>query len=329
MNLYVSPDAETSQNTFSSISEAILRIPEHNCSEVTIRVAPGIFREKVTLNRPHVHLLGESARDCVITFGDYAKAAMPDGGKRGTFRSYTMLVDADDVTLENLTIENDAAPRERVGQAIALYADGDRLTVKNCRLLGHQDTLFTGPLPPEPIEPGSFAGPKEFAPRRVGRQYYKDCYICGDIDFIFGSATAYFEGCELASILWNDASPVQGYATAASTPEGMPYGYVFHGCRFTYVHENGTGRAMPCVYLGRPWRDYAKTVLIDCCLGEHVHPDGFHDWDKPIARKNCFYAEYKSHGPGACAHRADFVRSLTDGEALAFSKGNVLGDFAT
>lgn len=325
MNLYVSSNP-ASQDTFSSINEAVSQIPENNRSAVTIHVAPGVYREKVTLNRPHVRIVGENAKDCVISWGDYANALMPDQSRRGTFRSYTMLVDADDVTLERLTIENSSSPREKAGQAIALYADGDRLAVKDCHLLGHQDTLFTGPLPPEPIEPGSFVGPKEHAIRRVGRQYYHNCYICGDVDFIFGSATAYFEDCEIASILSGDGTA--GYATAASTPEGVPYGYVFSGCRFTYTGDGSIAR--PCVYLGRPWRDYAKTVLLDCCLGEHICAEGFHDWNKPHARDNCLYAEYKSHGPGACdaSRRADFVQSLSDEEALMYSKAKVLGDFA-
>lgn len=150
----------------------------------------------------------------MISFGDYGYEIMPDGIKRGTFRSYTFFVHAADVTLRNLTIENTAGDSKTHGQAIALYAECDRFIAESCRILGHQDTLFTGPLPPEEYEPGGFRGPTESAPRINGRQYYHNCYICGDIDFIFGSATAYFEGCTIASL-----GP--GYVTAASTPEGQ------------------------------------------------------------------------------------------------------------
>lgn len=332
LKLTVAPNSnDTNQNTFHTISEAISHVPKNNTETVTIAVAPGVYHEKITLDRPYIHLVGSSADECIITYGDYARDLMPDGSKRGTFRSYTFLLDADHVTLENLTIRNSSFPRSKAGQAVALYADGDNLQIKSCRLESYQDTLFTGPLPPAPMQIGGFTGPKEFAERRVGRQYYKDCYICGDVDFIFGSAIAYFETCEIASVyseelaLPSDGStPIYGYATAASTPEGSPYGYVFDRCRFTSTCPKQS------VYLGRPWRDYAQTVLLNCDLGEHIHPEGFHDWNKPEARQTCLYAEYKSTGSGADNgqnRRADFVRSLSDEEALRYTKDKVLPNF--
>ena len=321
----------TDQNTFSTIAQAISHVPKDNREPVTIFVTAGIYYEKITLDRPYIHLVGSSADECIITYDDYARDLMPDGSKRGTFRSYTFFVDADHVTLENLTIRNSSSPRSKAGQALALYADGDNLIVKSCRLESYQDTLFTGPLPPAPMQIGGFTGPKEFAERRVGRQYYKDCYICGDVDFIFGSAIAYFETCEIASVFSEELSPnpdgsapIYGYATAASTPEDSPYGYVFDRCRFTSTCP------IESVYLGRPWRDYAQTVLINCYLGEHIHPEGFHDWNKPDAHKTCLYAEYNSTGPGADngqGRRADFVRSLSEEEALRYTIDKVLRDF--
>ena len=332
LKLTVAPgNNHTDENTFSTINEAISHVPEDNSEPVTILVTAGVYYEKVTLDRPYIHLVGSSVDECIITYDDYARDLMPDGSKRGTFRSYTFFVDADHVTLENLTIRNSSSPRSKAGQALALYADGDCLYVKSCRLESYQDTLFTGPLPPAPVQIGGFTGPKEFAERRVGRQYYKDCYICGDVDFIFGSAIAYFETCEIASVFSEELSPnsdgstpVYGYATAASTPEDSPYGYVFDRCRFTSTCPKQS------VYLGRPWRDYAQTVLLNCDLGEHIIPEGFHDWNKPEARKTCFYAEYNSTGPGADNgqnRRADFVRILSDEEALRYSKDKVLRDF--
>ena len=171
--------------------------------------------------------MSESSSDTVISYDDYALDLMEDGSKRGTFRTYTLFIDTHDVTLQHLTIENASGDSATHGQAIALYADGDRLTIDSCRLLGHQDTLFTGPLPEKERQPGGFIGSKQFAPRINGRQYYKNCYICGDIDFIFGSATAYFEHCTLESLLRTKTSeqsdsvsdtsafpPIQGYVTA-------------------------------------------------------------------------------------------------------------------
>ena len=325
INLTVSKTG-SGENCFPTLSEAISRIPNDTDEPVTIFLTSGIYHEKITIERPYVTLVGEDKDTTVIAFDDCANQIMPDGRKRGTFRSYTMFLNSHDITLSDLTIRNAAFPRSKAGQALALYADGDRLVIKNCRLESYQDTLFTGPLPPAPLSPGGFTGPKEFDERIVGRQYYKNCYICGDVDFIFGSATAYFENCEIASVYSEKLSPdrdgdapVYGYATAASTPEGYPYGYVFNKCRFTGTCPDRS------VYLGRPWRNFAKTILIDCHLGSHIREEGFHDWNKKEAHETLFYAEYHSTGEGAVpSKRAPFVKQLTDREAANYTKESVL-----
>lgn len=346
---------------FHSLQEAIDSIPAGCNTPVTIELAPGIYHEKVTLEKPHVTLvgMGTSPEDTVISYDDYGLFMMPDGKKRGTFRSYTLFVHAADVTLRNLTIENASGDSKTHGQAIALYAECDRFIADSCRLLGHQDTLFTGPLPPKEKEPGGFVGPTQFAPRINGRQYYKNCYICGDVDFIFGSATAYFEGCTLESfsrtakassieetcVAPKDSAFVpEGYVTAASTPEGQEYGYVFSECSFI-----SKDCAPSTVYLGRPWRDYARTVLLNCALGNHIHPAGFHDWNKEHVHGTVFYAEHGSYPvteSSACddicnssressaqctdagcrpyPHRADFVCELDAVQAEHFSREKVL-----
>lgn len=318
------------KNCFPTVGKAITALPVDADIPVTILIKPGTYHEKVELSRSHVTLLGEDAESTVLTFDDCATQMMPDGSKKGTFRSYTLLLNANDITLDNLTIRNAAFPRSKAGQALALYADGDRILVRNCRLESYQDTLFTGPLPPNPLSPGGFTGPKEFDKRIVGRQLYQNCYICGDIDFIFGSAIAYFENCEIASVyseelpLDKDGNiPVYGYATAASTPEGYPYGYVFDHCSFTSTCPHRS------VYLGRPWRNFAKTVLINCQLGPHIHPEGFHDWNKKEAHDTILYAEYQSTGEGAAPDkRAPFVKQLTEEEALFYQKAKVLSGWS-
>ena len=204
---------------FSSIGSALAQIPANNTTPVIIEIAPGIYHEKLTINKPYITLrgMGESSAHTVISYDDYALDLMEDGSKRGTFRTYTLFIDTHDVTLQHLTIENVSGDSATHGQAIALYADGDRLMIDSCRLLGHQDTLFTGPLPEKERQPGGFIGPKQFAPRINGRQYYKNCYICGDIDFIFGSATAYFEHCTLESLLRTKTSAQSDLVSTTST----------------------------------------------------------------------------------------------------------------
>lgn len=295
----VSPERAGAYHSISKALEAIDELCPNDGQPVTIHIEPGEYRERVEIHRPYVTLVGETADGVRIVGSLGAKMPSGDGsgidGKLGTFRTYTVLVDADDVRLENLTIVNDAGDGREVGQAIDLYADGDRLVVDTCCITGRQDTLFLGPLPPREVKPGGFIGPKQFAPRRVGRQYFRRCRIEGDVDFIFGGACAYFEGCEIRSL--NRNMDVNGYVTAASTPEGEPYGFVFHGCSFTAAQDV----APDSVYLGRPWREWAQTVLIDCWLGQHIKREGWWDWAKPAAHERAHYAGASLHGPASDA----------------------------
>lgn len=254
----VSTEREGAYRSISEALEAADQLYSDTERPVTIHVDPGEYRERVEIRRPHVTIEGETA-DSVRIVGCLA-AQMPseDGsgqdGKLGTFRTYTVLVDADDVTLANLTIENDAGDGREVGQAIALYADGDRLVVDACCIKGHQDTLFLGPLPPHEAKPGGFIGPKQYAPRRVGRQYFRRCRIEGDVDFIFGGARAYFEGCEIRSL--NRDMDVNGYVTAhrrpresrtasCSTAVRLQLRMTWHRIRSTWAVLGANGRK-PC-----------------------------------------------------------------------------------
>ena len=299
----------------------------HRLAPVEIHIAPGIYHEHLDITEPYITLVGAGADQTVITGSLGGYEILEDGLKRGTFRTQTVFVHTHDFTARDLTIENAAGPGHIVGQAIALYADGDRLCFENVHLKGFQDTLFTGPLPAKEVEPGGFRGPLEHAPRINGHQYYRKCTIEGSIDFIFGSATAYFEECTLVSrdeyrdevvtsrrnaqvsagetvtsrrsttstsdeISTRNIPPIRSYVTAASTPEGQKYGYVFADCTFT-----SDCPAESC-YLGRPWREYAKVVLIRCKIGPHIKPEGWHDWGKEKSHDTALFAEYESRYEG-------------------------------
>lgn len=322
-----------------SISNAASSAPE---GAVLLRLYPGVYSEKVYIRRSGVTVegMGISPEDVRIECGDYAYEIMPDGIKRGTFRSYTFFIKGDDNRLKNLTIENTSYPRKKAGQAIALFAEGD-FNGEGLVLKSYQDTLFTGPLPYKEREPGGFRGPTEFDERIPCTQYYKGCRIYGDIDFIFGSATCYFEDCDIISrngtydpeavdaIKVNSEAKdkaadsaegmVYGYCTAASTYEGQAYGYVFEKCRF--LSEDCPAES---VYIGRPWREHARTVLLNCHLDEHIKREGFDDWGRKEAHETIFYAEYGSEGPGASGKRASFVKKLSLSEAEVYSKDRVL-----
>ncbi len=300
--------------------------PESDVTPVVLHIGKGIYREKLVVTRPNLTLQGEgeSPRDVVLVYGDGAMDTMPEGDNRGTFRTASVRIDTHDFTARHLTFENDAGSGAAVGQALALYVDGDRNYFEDCALLGHQDTLFTAPLPEKEMVAGGFKGPGQDKPRAMGRQCYRSCYINGDVDFIFGSAIAYFENCEIFSRMRGDKKPANsgdrvncGYVTAASTPQHEPFGYVFRDCRLT------SDCPPDSVFLGRPWREYAKTVFLNCELGAHIRKEGWNDWKKEHG--HFFYAEYKSYGPGASPEsRADFSHQLTDEEAAEYTPEKIL-----
>ena len=300
----------------NALQSAIDRLPADGTPAV-IRLAPGVYREKVELRRPNTTIEGAGTAQTRIVWADAATALHADGQKRGTFRTYTLLVLADGCTLRGLTIENAAAPRESVGQCIALFAESDLFTCEDCTLLSAQDTLYTGPLPPREVIPGGFLGPTQLLPRRAQRHIYRRCTIKGDVDFIFGGAAAWFEDCDIVSVnAYTDGRVPSGYAAAASTPEEQKYGYVFHRCRFLA----GEGVPDQCMYLGRPWREYAKTVLLHCFIGPHIKPEGWDDWGKPAFHEHGFYAEYGCTGPGSdLSARAAFAHVLTDAQAAEYT----------
>lgn len=304
--------------------------PEPDVPPVILHIGSGCYREKLVVTRPNLTFQGEgdSRGDVRIVYGDAAMDVMPEGDNRGTFRTASVRIDTHDFTARHLTFENDAGSGASVGQALALYVDGDRNYFCDCALKGHQDTLFTAPLPEQEMVAGGFKGPGDGKPRTMGRQCYRDCYIDGDVDFIFGSAIAYFENCEIFSRMRENKKPATpgdrvtcGYVTAASTPKGEPFGYVFRNCRLT------SDCPPDSVFLGRPWREYAKTVFLNCELGAHIRKEGWNDWKKEHG--HFYYGEYKSYGPGASPEtRADFSCQLTDKEAAGYTIEAVLQGWA-
>lgn len=307
--------AKDNSGDFNSIQQAVDSIPAG--TPETIYIKKGIYKERVEVRKNNISFVGESTDDTVITESYYARMIMPDGSKRGTFRSYTFFVYADNFTASNLTFENAAGFGDEFGQAIAVYAEGDNITFRNCKILGHQDTLFTGPLPMKEKQPGGFTGPTIDGIRRVVHQLYEDCYIAGEIDFIFGSATAYFKNCTLFAL--NRNQEINAFYTAPSTYEGQAFGYVFESCTFT-------GNCPPkSVALSRPWRIHAKTVLLNCSYSDQIIDEGFTDWNKPESHETVYYAEYNGHGEGFKPEkRAAYVHQLNESEAALYTLENVM-----
>ncbi len=307
---------------FNNLQAAIDAIPADNRQRVTIHIRNGVYKQKVKIDKPYITLIGESAAGTVLTFDDHAKRPFPNGETMNTFNSYTLYVGGHDFRAKNLTVENSAGSGKIKGQALAVYADADRISFKGCHFLGCQDTLFTGPLPKRPtplglnlIHPTLGSGEAEYAGEI--RQYYEECFIRGDIDFIFGSATAVFNRCEIYS---NDrGDEINGYITAGSTSPHYRFGYVFLDCRLT--GDAGPGS----IYLGRPWRDHAKVAFINCRMGGHIRAEGWHNWDKPHREETVTYLESGSSGPGANdAARVKWSKILSPKEAEVYTIANIL-----
>ncbi|QIP15534.1 pectin esterase [Spirosoma aureum] len=287
--------AQDGSGDYRTVQSALNVVPANNKSRIVIYIKKGVYKEKLTLDSTQhlVTLIGEEKGSTILTYDDYSGKTLPDGTKVRTSTSGSFYIFGDDFRAENLTFENTAG--RQVGQAVAAFVTGDRAVFVNCRFLGNQDTLYTG------------------MPGQYGRQYYLDCYIEGTIDFIFGSATAVFDHCTIFSKTGGS------YITAASTPEGKSYGLVFLNCTLTSDAPKAS------VYLGRPWRDFAKTAFIRCQLGEHIQPAGWHNWDKPNAEKTTLYVEYESIGPGANpSARVDWSRQLTKDEVKSYTTETIL-----
>ncbi|MCP2028672.1 pectinesterase [Flavobacterium sp. HSC-32F16] len=283
--------AQDGSGDFTKIQDAVYACPAFPYEKVTIYVKNGIYNEKVRIPEwnNNVILKGESKENTIITFEDnFSKIAL---GRNSTFYTSTLLVEGDDFSASNLTIKNASGDK---GQAIALSVTGNRVKISNCNLLGNQDTLYLS--------------------GKNAKQYFKDCYIEGTTDFIFGGAAALFENCIIHSIK-------SSYITAASTPSGTPFGFVFKNCKLTANPEAKD------VYLGRPWRIYAKTVFINCEMGKQIKPEGWENWSKPDAEKNAFYAEYNNSGEGfQPKKRVTWSHQLTKKEADKYSIENILKD---
>ena len=287
-----------------TVQEAVDAAPDYEHARITtILVREGVYREQVTIphNKFRLKIQGAGADRTVISWGKYAEQAWPLTGERvGTSGSATVYVHASYITFEDIGFENTAGEGKEIGQAVAVFTDGDFLFFHRCRFLGNQDTLYTY---------GRFG--KDGG---VKRNYFLNCYIEGTTDFIFGPSIAFFEGCTIHS-------KKNSYVTAASTLPGQQYGYVFKDCRLTAAP--GIDRC----YLGRPWGAYARTVFIGCELGAHILPEGWHDWEKPgkpDTKKNSYYAEYGSTGPGARGPRVKWAHHLTRKQAERYTFENVM-----
>lgn len=280
--------AKDGTGDFTSIQKAIESCKSFPYHRITIYIKNGIYNEKVRIPawNTNLSLVGESEDSTIIADNDYFNKI--NKGPNSTFYTATVMVQANDFHAENLTIENTSGP---VGRAIALDVEGDRCAFNHCKLTGNQDVLYV-------------AGEN-------ARQYFKDCTIEGTTDFIFGEATALFDGCHIIC-------KANSFITAASTPESSIYGFVFNNCTISALP------AVSKVYLGRPWRKYAKVVFIHCDFGKFIQSEGWKDWNN--STQTVLFAEYQNTGPGAQSNkRVKWSKQLTRKQADKYILRNIFG----
>jgi len=287
--------AKDGTGNYATVQEAINAVPDFRKNRTTIFIKKGVYKEKLTLpaSKTNVSFIGEDIENTILTFDDFASKTNRFGEEIGTTGSTSFYIFAEGFTAENITFENASGP---VGQAVAVRIDGDMVAFKNCRFLGFQDTLYPH--------------------GESSRQLYKNCYIEGTVDFIFGWSTAVFDSCTIFC-------KNQGYITAPSTNENTQFGFVFLKCKITGDAPESS------FYLGRPWRPNGKSVFINCELGNQIKAEGWHNWNKPEAEKTAFFAEFKNTGMGKETNkRVNWSHQLTDEQAKQYTIENILGKWS-
>lgn len=235
-----------------------------------IHLAPGVYRQKCVIRTPGLTLEGEGPENTVLVWDDYAKKLDEAGREYNTFRTWTLAVCADGVTVRGLSVVNEALCPEEKGQEVALSVYGDRFTMEHCVLRSTQDTLFLGPLPPDLIRRYEGFLPDELRSDRLLSQCFTNCRIEGTVDFIFGCGDAVFDDCEIRSL--RDARKI-GFVAAPAHSLSQNEGFLFRNCRFT-AEEGVEG-----IYLARPWRDYGLARFETCSYGAHIARAGFDKWE--------------------------------------------------
>jgi pectinesterase len=287
-----------------TVQQAIEAAPSRSPDRTIIHVRPGTYAGPfvVPKDKANLTLEGDDPATTVLTWDRNVRDPIPAGNDKF---NPGLHVQADGFEAARLTIQNTSGDH---GQALALRVDGDREVFTDCRIIGWQDTLMVN----------------------NGRDYFDRCYIAGRVDFIYGSATAWFQDCEIHS-------RNGGHITAASTPQDHPYGYVFMDCKLTgdatawdpaTTNPSTTQKpkVTPKADLGRPWRPYASVTYINCEMGSHIKPEGWNNWGKTSNEQTARYSEYHSKGPGAAPdQRAKWSHQLTDEQASQITVQSVLG----
>ena len=255
------------------------------CEPTTIYLASGVYRQKTVIAANDVTLVGEDRETTVISYDDYARKIHADGKEYNTFRTYTLCVTGERVRLENLTVENSNTDPKTVGQCVALSVNAKSFYAKNINLKSTQDTLFMYPFPDDlVVRYRGFIPQDQLYTEGHALHIFEDCNIYGTVDFIFGCSEAYFKNCKIISIHDNRG---MGFVAAPAHPLAEENGFVFLDCEI--ISDGATAGTS---YLARPWRDFGKSVFINCKVDGHIKPELFDKWNDTERDKTARFAYY-------------------------------------
>ncbi|XP_074349231.1 pectinesterase-like [Apium graveolens] len=300
-NVTVSKDGT---RNFSTISDAVASAPEK--SEATagyyvIYVLAGVYEEYVSIskNKQYLMIVGDGINQTVIT----GSHSVGDGWS--TFNSSTLAVDGKGFVGVNITIRNTAGAAKH--QAVALRNSADLSTFYSCSFEGYQDTLYVHSL----------------------RQFYRDCDIYGTVDFIFGNAAAVLQNCNIYPRL-PLAKQFNAITAQGRTDPNQNTGISIQYCTIRPADDLARSDGTTQTYLGRPWKEYSRTIYMHTYMDSFIHPDGWREWSGDFALHTSYYAEYNNTGPGSGIRgRVTWpgFHIITSSEAANFTVSNfILGD---
>lgn len=278
--------AQDGSGNYTSIQSAVDAIPAGNPNHTVIYIKSGTYKEIVTVpaNKPYVTFFGQDENNTIITYDNYHNKQKPGGGTYGTDGSASVFIAGDHFTAIHVTFQNTAG---RVGQAVALSVSADAAYFSNCKFHGWQDTLYA----------------------KSGRQYYSNSYIDGNIDYVFGDATATFENTEFYNLGGNGGAVTAQKRSSASETTG-----------FVLSNDTFDGAVPNAVYLGRPWGPYGRVIVMNSQLGADIVAAGWKNWSTADYHLTAYFAEFNNTGPGAStANRISWSHQLTGQETQQYS----------
>ncbi|CAA7024729.1 unnamed protein product [Microthlaspi erraticum] len=292
----VKPDmvvAQDGSGQYKTISEALENVPKKQNATFVVHIKAGIYKEFVQVNRtmPDLVFIGDGTDKTVIT----GSKSFKDGIT--TYRTATVAIVGDRFIAKNMAFENTAGAIKH--QAVGIRVLSDMSIFHNCRFDGYQDTLYA----------------------HSHRQFYRDCTISGTIDFLFGDAAAVFQNCTflVRKPLDNQACPITAHGR--KDPREST-GFVLQGCTIAgepdYLAVKETSKA----YLGRPWKEFSKTIIMNSYIPDFVSPEGWQPWNGNFGLDTLFYSEVRNTGPGApVANRVTWkgIKKLTEEEIIGFT----------